>query len=124
MKSRDQDRMWRGVFAGEDLDPIRRASLEAGLSFLRKRRRKRQFWAVAGSVAPLAVILAVVAYRGRGGASGSSGLASVSTPAVHSVKFIDDAELLAAFPDRAVALIGPPGHQQLRFLDTAPRAGD
>jgi hypothetical protein len=124
MKSRDQDRIWRGVFAGEDLDPIRRASLEAGLSFLRKRRRRRRFWAVAGSVAPLAAVLAIVAYRGRGGAPGSGPVASASTPAAPAVKFIDDAELLAAFPDRAVALIGPPGNQQLRFLDTAPRPGD
>ena len=33
------------------------------------------------------------------------------------VKFITDEELLALFPDRPVALIGRPGHQQLVFLD-------
>jgi hypothetical protein len=33
------------------------------------------------------------------------------------VKIINDEELFALFPNRAMALIGSPGHQQLIFLD-------
>jgi hypothetical protein len=33
------------------------------------------------------------------------------------VKIITDEELFALFPNRAMALIGSPGHQQLVFLD-------
>jgi hypothetical protein len=39
-----------------------------------------------------------------------------------TVKRISDEELLALFPGRSLALIGPPGHQELVFLD-APTAG-
>jgi hypothetical protein len=124
MNFRDDDRIWRGVFADDELDPVRRASLEAGLSALRARRRKRRIWAVAGVVAPMALIFATVVSRHRGGAPDALAIAPPSASAAPTVKFIDDSELLALFPDRDVALIGPPGRQELRFLDSAPRAGD
>ena len=108
----------------EELDPVRRASLEAGLFALRARRRRRHFWATAGAVAPLVVIFAFAAFRYRGGATGSRAVAPVSASAAPTVKFINDSELLALFPNRAVALIGPPGSQQLRFLDSDSRAGE
>jgi hypothetical protein len=33
------------------------------------------------------------------------------------VRVISDEELFALFPGRSLALVGPPGHQQLVFLD-------
>jgi hypothetical protein len=38
-------------------------------------------------------------------------------PDAAKVKIITDEELFALFPNRALALIGSPGHQQLVFLD-------
>jgi hypothetical protein len=35
----------------------------------------------------------------------------------HEQEIITDEELFALFPNRALALIGSPGHQQLVFLD-------
>jgi hypothetical protein len=41
------------------------------------------------------------------------------------VRFITDNELLALFGDRAVGLIGKPGHQMLVFYDNpAEKTGD
>lgn len=60
MNFNDHDRLWRGVVGGEDLDPLRRASLEVGLAALRSRRRRRQGWMIAGTAAPLALILVFV----------------------------------------------------------------
>lgn len=40
--------------------------------------------------------------------------------AEEKIRFINDEELFALFPDRPMALIGEPGQQQLVFLDNRP----
>jgi hypothetical protein len=48
----------------------------------------------------------------------------VAVPAAEAaapIKVISDEDLLALFPDRSMALLGPPGQQQLVFLDKAKK---
>jgi hypothetical protein len=124
MNYSEEDRLWREILTGEDLDPLRRTALQAGLAAMAKRRRTRQRWMIAGMAAPLAAILAF-SFHGRAPvAAPPIGGARTALPVAPVVKLINDAELLALFPNRAVALIGPPGQQQLRFLDGNPSPGD
>ncbi len=37
-----------------------------------------------------------------------------------SIRLVSDEELLAMFPDRPVALVGPPENRQFVFLDERP----
>jgi hypothetical protein len=78
------------------------------------------------------VIFGLVAHRGGGPAPAPvavraatpldgevAPLVASATPPTETnkVKIITDEELFALFPNRAVALIGAPGHQQLIFLN-------
>ena len=49
--------------------------------------------------------------------------ASAAQTETAKVKIITDEELFALFPNRAMALIGPPGRQQLIFLDHGDAEG-
>ncbi len=113
------------LLAGEEVCGFRQVSLEQGLAAMRRRRRSRRLArACALASLPLAFLAAiffswpprtethpvpVVKTQGT--------VASVAALKVPPVKFIDDEQLLALFPDRPVALVGRPGHQQLLFLD-------
>lgn len=117
MKRSDQDRLLRDVLDDAALSATRDAALVSGLRALRGRRRRRTL--LAGTTASLAfaALLALLTQRRIAStAPAARQTASSPTPAP-AVTMIDDAQLLALFPDRPAALIGPPGEQQLVFLD-------
>ena len=126
MKRSDQDRLLREILEEGEGTDYRAASLAGGLDFLRRRKRRgriAQAWA-AGVLAGL-LIFGVVWHPGsrpRG-----TRIAVVTDAAARTdtskVKIINDEELFALFPNRAMALIGPPGRQQLIFLDQGDAEG-
>ena len=109
MKRSDQDRLLREVFANENLDRLRAASLATGLGALRQRRRRRTILATTASLALMLTAFLVIQRR--------AARPEAAEEKISHVKFIDDAQLLALFPGRSVALIGVPGEQKLIFLD-------
>ena len=117
MKRPDQDQLLRALLSGEEADDFREATLRQSVAFLRSRQRRRSLLRM-GAVALLPVLLLAGLLERHPVPTRPAGV--VSAPAPHSpprVKIINDDELFALFPNRSMALIGTPGHQQLVFLD-------
>lgn len=121
MKRSEQDQLLREVLADERLEQLREASLAGMLGLARRRRRTRAF--ISGAAASLALVLVAFVLLQR-----ESGLrpglpVTRSSPSQPAIPTITDEELLALFPDRAVALVGKPGAQQLIFLQEEKSSG-
>lgn len=123
MKRSDEDRLLNQILA-DDVEDFRRSSLTLALRKNRQRRRTQTTMAVLG----LVVVAALGAFHFAKPVAklappiqtaSVTKTAPTSTPAKleSHVKILTDEELFALFPDRQVALIGKPGHQQLIFLD-------
>ena len=132
MKHPEHDRLLNEIVTGEELADFREASLQRALTAIRQQRRRQRFVRLGAlAVVPLLAALGIVFSRSpkpplqKIAASNASPVAvSSAQPRTAPVKFINDDELLALFPDRPVALIGKPGRQQLVFLDKpAKRSG-
>lgn len=129
MKRHEQDQLLKELLADDDLPAFRQASLERGLTFLRHKRRRQR--AVRLGALACAVLLCAVGMllnrvfdRADHQTAGSISPANETSPLQAesaTVKFISDEELFALFPDRAMALIGKPGQQQVVFLDAPAR---
>ena len=116
MDRSDQDRLLKEILAGDELAGFRQESLESGLTQLRKLRQRRR----ALRICVLALMPLLAFAVGRFLLPSKPSNASKEAPALagsRSVELINDDQLLALFPNRSVALIGSPGHQQLVFLD-------
>jgi hypothetical protein len=120
MKRSEQDRLLREILDDGDAANFRAASLARGLAFLqRRRRRNRLAQAGAAVILPLLLISGLVAHLASRPSAAPPPVRPASAPPTDTgkVKIITDEELFALFPNRALALIGSPGHQQLVFLD-------
>jgi hypothetical protein len=125
MKETRPDPLLKEILAGADLAGFRRASLERGLTTMRRHRRQRRVVRVCAAASMLLVLCAVVVFnQSRGAAERRMAAAAPSSVArgssssrISQVKTIGDDELFALFPGRAMALVGKPGEQQLVFLD-------
>jgi hypothetical protein len=127
MKRSEQDRLLREILEDGEAANLRASSLARGVAFLqRRRRRHRLAQACAMTVLPGLLILGLVLHLASGPSAAPPAVrADLPPPAASSappadtakVKIITDEELFALFPNRAMALIGSPGHQQLVFLD-------
>lgn len=125
MKRSEQDRLLEEIISGDELSSFRQASLENGLALLRQQRRRRRntrVWVLAAL--PLLLALGIVfnrapGFRPRPTGSVPPARTALVTPHLRTTeaKLITDDELFALFPNRPLALIGKPGHQQLVFLD-------
>jgi hypothetical protein len=128
MKRADQERMLSEIFA-DGSAAARTGSLALGLQALRRRRRHR---AAIVSTSTLSVLVAgFLLFRSPGvpprvpsanvAVHAAGQVSDLPHPnlmlAPANVKMLTDAELLALFRDRPVALIGTPGEQRLIFLD-------
>jgi hypothetical protein len=120
---KDENPLLLEVLADEKLNELRSASLDQALGEMRRSRRRHRIIRAAALVAvPLLLMVAVVAPEISRQSEGAKLVATnvpqaavVTEPPV--VENISDEELFALFPNRALALIGPPGRQQLVFLD-------
>lgn len=131
MKPHDKERLLNEMIGGEQLEAFRQATLECGLSALRRRRRYKRIVKVSGlACVPLLATLFVLS---RSNMSPPKNAATSTAPIIlaasdaartRGVKIISDEELFALFPNRAMALVGKPGHQQLLFLDRPQPAAE
>jgi hypothetical protein len=125
MKRPSNDRLLRALLAVDGASDLRRASLERGLAGLRRRRQQRHFRRVILCVGlPVALAVGLLLQHAFTSAPPPRLAMAPTIPAVPaervaapSVKIITEAELLALFPDRPVALIGKPGAQRLLVFD-------
>jgi len=123
MKNRDSNPLLTGILDSELLDDFRQASLAFGLNAIRGRRRIRRIVRTCAIGIPVIAILAAFLYHDislhRNGSISSETASRVASipSSKDEVQIIDDDQLFALFPDRAIALVGKPGHQQLVFLD-------
>jgi hypothetical protein len=127
MKRSDQDRLLREILEEGEAADFRAASLAGGVDFLRRRKTRARIAQVcaAGMLAGLLVFWLALHLSSR---PAGPRLAVVTAPAAQTdmskVKIINDEELFALFPNRPMALIGPPGRQQLIFLDHGEAEGE
>ena len=120
----DHDELLHDVFSEVASPAIRAASLERALRAVRRQRTGRRVLRVGLALA-VVVIAAAWFWRTQRTPIGSPGkgeLASAPSPPIQTVpgtniRLVSDDELLAMFPDRPVALLGPPDNRQFVFLD-------
>src|SRR5271165_5768626 len=131
MKHHDQDRLLSEALGGERLEAFRQATLECGLDALRRRRRRRRIVrACALACVPLLGVFTIVLLKNLSSPESLSNSESASVPGIpvpnrnQAIKIITDDELFALFPNRSMALVGKPGHQQLVFLDQPRTIGE
>jgi hypothetical protein len=145
MKPSEQDRLLSEILNDGEAANFRAASLARGLDFLQRRRRRKRlaqtgavlllsgllilglFLHPAAGPSPLARMISWAARQRRPAEDVKINVQHPATPPVvrvaaapatdtAKVKIITDEELFALFPNRAMALIGAPGHQRLVFL--------
>lgn len=128
MKSDRPNSLLKEILAGDELADFRQASLEQGLSAIRRQERRRRHIVRLSALLMLPLLFAFAILSRRAPEVSSQHLAFHNTmratiptrPADgRDTKFITDEELFALFPNRPLALVGKPGHQQLVFLDQA-----
>ena len=120
MKRSDQDRLLREILGDGDAAGFRAASLARGVDFLQRRRRRNRLAQVCAAVILPALLIYGLYLHPTIKPFNSPpviGHASARPADRDKVKIITDEELFALFPNRAMALIGSPGRQQLVFLD-------
>ena len=122
MNPNDREDLLNDILTSETEAEFRRQSLDRGIAALRQRTRRRRVLRISAlAVIPcllaLAVLPGVLRHRPVSQpviAAHATASAAVEKP---PMKTISDEQLFALFPDRAMALIGRPGNQQLVFLD-------
>ena len=130
MNDQEQDHLLNELLAGEEVSNFRQASLARAKASIRSRNRRRRAVRI-GALAMLPVLGATLLIISRQSSRIAVKPAEEPRPAVvvqarpepASVPVISDEELFALFPGRQMALIGPPGHQELVFLDQAGKTG-
>jgi hypothetical protein len=118
MKHDDHDPLFTEIFTGDELADFRRSSLENSLAALRRRQRHRRAARICALTSlPLLLLGGLQLVRQRESSVAKTPISQPPAVKTLGVKIITDKELFALFPDRAMALIGKPGNQQLVFLD-------
>ena len=124
MNKSDRDQLLTDILGDDGLEALRQASLARGLDALRRRRLLRRGFEFAAAVAvPLVVVFAAVFHpQSRPAVQTAPQSAPPAAAAEASrVHYINQQELFALFPNRPIALVGKPGHQQVLFLDELAR---
>jgi len=124
MRRSEQEQLLNDILAERDLSHLREITLQSGLLALqahRKRRRARRTLVLAAVPFLLGSVF-LIDWRIRPMRGSAPGTAATAAGALlqkedSGVKIISDDELFALFPNRSLALVGKPGHQELVFLD-------
>ncbi len=123
MNHHDSEDLLNEILTPDDESDFRRQSLTRGIAALRQRARRRRMIRVSALAAiPCLLAIGILIIRSRDQAANTAAIAAnqVPSPSVRQlppIKIINDEQLFALFPDRAMALVGSPGNQQLVFLD-------
>jgi hypothetical protein len=121
------------LLSDDPLGRLREATLEQGLLLVRRRRRIRRIARTSGWIGILVALGITIpalfrsqpahdhATQPTDPDAGAIAQTAVEPPVESDeetgVRFLTDDQLLALFPGRPVALIGPAGNQRLVFLD-------
>ncbi len=122
MKRSPQNQLLTDILAENDLSDLKRASLQSGLAVLRQRReRRRTTRALALAALPVLLAGGILVERSVRDSylreQQQQRVTALAASKPNSVQLINDEELFALFPNRSLALVGKPGHQELVFLD-------
>ena len=122
MKLHEQREFLQDVLGDDAIQALRQDSLQQGLAALRRKRRQQLLTrsAVFATIPLLVCVLLLTSrlHPHHPITSLESAPDLSSAPAtVRGVKVINDQQLFSLFPNRSLALVGKPGHQQLIFLD-------
>jgi len=121
----DHDELLNEVLSESAPQNFREASLLRTLTSARRHRRTRSALHVVGATGICFALLAGVIWHQRNSSSTANNRpesvapiqASAPTVPGTNIRLVSDDELLAMFPDRPVALLGPPDKRQFVFLD-------
>ena len=119
MNSRETNRILKEVLATDTKDRLRSASLEQGLTLIRRRRQVQTIVRACAVFCLLLVPIAILVTRHSPKTMAPALAASLPDQpgAYPRIERITDAELLALFPGQTIALIGAPGEQRLMVAD-------
>lgn len=120
MKPSEHKKLLNELLPDERLADFRTASLQHSLASLRRHRRRRLLFRASALTVVACLMVCGLLLKDRHPAHNTVAAVSSRSTAPESdhVKFINDDELLAMFPQGSVALVGKPGRQRLVFLDT------
>jgi hypothetical protein len=122
MNDHEKSQLLEKLFADDELEHLRRASLSRGSKEMRRRRQRSMAARVFVMSLPV-LLLATLVFHPHWRASIQPPARSAppqTTDVGSKVECITAEQLFALFPNREMALIGKPGHQQLIFLDDSP----
>jgi len=118
----EHDELLNEVLTGGNVTELRTKSLDDTLTAVRQHRRLRHALRCASPVAAIGILMAIFWYRHSqfpqpvAVQPAAAAMAAPTVPGT-SIRLVSDEELLAMFPDRPVALVGPPENRQFVFLD-------
>jgi hypothetical protein len=118
MTDHERNQLLGDILGGDELNQVREASSWSGLKEMR-RRRQRALAVRAGVLILPALLLVAGFFYPRIKFPQPAPKLVVTTPAVAAskVESINKEQLFALFPNRPMALVGRPGHQEVIFLD-------
>jgi hypothetical protein len=130
MKTPERDELLDEILTGDNASHLRVSSLDRTLQCVRQQRRWHNTLRGASVVAIVGLVAIVIWSRqrptGRQQMAGSiqsvARVESGRTIPGTSIRVVNDEELLAMFPNRPVALVGPPERRQFVLLDEKPGA--
>jgi hypothetical protein len=116
-----EKRLLAELLADEDL---RQSTLRGGLIAIRRRKVQRQSIRIAAVLSAIVLFILVSRNTQRTSTGVKEQHAALQSPAAApelipgtTVRVLKDQDLLDLFPDRAVALVGPPGKQRLILFE-------
>jgi hypothetical protein len=113
MTDHDKNQLLEAILGDDELAQLRQGSLARGFKEMR-RRRHRALAARTALMALPVVLLALIVFHPRPQAPAP---ARATAPIASKVEYITADQLFALFPNRSMALVGKPGHQQVIFGD-------
>jgi hypothetical protein len=119
MTDQEKNQLLESILSDDELDRLRQTSLQRGLREMRARRRRALAARAGLMILPVLLVALMILYPRF-----HSARQAIAPPAMafsakpeSKVEYITTDQLFALFPNRPLALVGKPGHQQLIFLD-------
>ena len=122
MTEHDKNRLLENILGDDALNQLRQQSLSLGLKEMRRRRQRAAIARVSMMALPVMLLALAVFYpRVQPTHQAVKPMAMAhNTEAASKVEYITKEQFFALFPNRPMALVGKPGHQQVIFLDDHP----
>lgn len=122
MTDHDKNKLLGEILSDDELNQLRQGSLLRGLKEMRRRRQRAAITRFSMLALPM-LLLAVAVFYPRVQPTHPALMPMAmghTAEAASKVEIINKEQLFALFPNRPMALVGKPGHQQVIFLDDHP----